>query len=220
MTASSSVNGIMPGRNSTGRRPPARARSIRSPPWHGAAVQDVIHARRRATLRTCSAVVGESSVKRLALGAAIGTPACADQLQRHGMRGHAQPHGGEAGGDDVRECAGPSAPPGSAGRASSAAPVPRPRRATRRPARAPSRWNPRARSAGWCAGRPLASKMRADGRRVERVGAQAVHRLGGEGHQLARADQRRGALRSLTPAARPCRRRRSCRSCARPARRG
>ena len=41
--------------------------------------------------RTCSAVVGESSVNRFALGAASGMPGGAQQLESHRMRGHPQP---------------------------------------------------------------------------------------------------------------------------------
>ena len=139
--------------------------------------------------RTCAAAVGESPVKRLALGAAMGTPAGAKQSQRHRMRRHPQPHGTEPRRDNIRNArllgkhqgkrAGPVAPAQFLGRV---------RPVSRQLAGRLER-RPRGRSAGLVDGRPFTSKMRATACRVERVRSQAVHGLGGKGHQPAGADQ-------------------------------
>ena len=47
---------------------------------------------------------------------------------------------------------------------------------------------------GLVCGRPLAAKIRATASAIQRVGAQAVHRLGGEGDEAAGTDQCGGAL--------------------------
>ena len=146
----------------------------------------------------------------------------ANQLERHRVRRHAQADGRQSGGDDVGNFRAAWGPPASAGRASSGAPAVRRLRASATPASRAISTESTCTISGLVRGRPLASKMRATASAIERVGAQAVHRLGGKRHQPAGADQLGGALDApaLTPATRLYRRRRSCRSCARPDRRG
>ena len=154
ISASISGSGITPGRSSSGasderehRRFDAHARR--------AAIQHAIRERFRHVLGGGRRKLGE------AIGAGRGDRDAggADQLQRQRMRGHAQADGRQSGGDDVGDRRLLRHAPASADRASSA-------RASglgglrpfARQSRAPSRSNPRGRSADWCAAGPSLRK--------------------------------------------------------------
>ena len=101
ITASISARVTMPGLNNTASGP-ASERTVDSIPTVVRPPSSTIATRSPKPSRTCCAVVGESSVKRLALGAAIGTPASRISACAIGLRGHANAHRIQSRGQPIR----------------------------------------------------------------------------------------------------------------------
>ncbi len=137
--------------------------------------------------RTCAAVVGLVCPKRLALGAATGTPAAAIKAMRHGMRGQPQSRPFHARRCTRRESARCAAAAWSAGRAR------RLRQAVRQPPATPE-VSSRARChVGHVNDHRVPVRTLLGGEDllhragVQGVGSQSVDRLGGKRHQSAAA---------------------------------
>ena len=220
-SASISASEIMPGRSSVGS-PGQRQHGRFDAHLRRAAIQHAVHRvaqRLRERARRWSA---RAPVKRLALGAAMGTPAARISSSASGCARHAHADRRQSRGDDVGNRRPLSAAPASAAPASSA-------RASfsaagghsrHQPARHLDRM-PHARSADWSRAVPSPRKSAPPprhrarsrpGRRPFRWETRPARR-----RESARAAS---AISELTRADRPCRRPPSCRSCARPDRRG
>ncbi len=91
----------MPGLNNTASGP-ASERTVDSIPTVVRPPSRIIATRSPKTSRTCCAVVGESSVNRLALGAAMGTPDSRISSSAMGMRGHPNADGVQPGCQSIR----------------------------------------------------------------------------------------------------------------------
>ena len=160
-------------------------------------------------------------MKRLALGAAMGTPAARINSSARGWAGMRRPTVGNPAvtmsgiqrplGDDQRQRV----------RASNGAPGYRRPWTTRRPGRSPSRWNRHGRSAGLVRGRPLAAKMRATASGSSALAPRPYTvSVGKATRRPARINAAARSISGVIPGSRLYRLRRFFRSCATRDRRG
>ena len=224
MSCSISSRETVPGRNRTGRSPASES-TVDSMPTRVGPPSRIRSTASPKPRRTCSAVVGESRVNRLALGAAMGTPAARISASASGCEGMRRPTvgspavaiSGTAPDFGTTSVSGP----GQCRRASAPA------------ASGHSRASERAMPIestctiiGLVAGRPLAAKILATAPASSALAPSPYTVSVGKATNFparissAACFSLSDASLGITPGDRPCRRRRSCPSCATPGRRG